>query len=91
MTLIRERDDLQKEVDDLKRKLTNRESIPSNPEVTRKNDWATGDEDAPLKGASRVTRSRASVARRRLISSSESEFGSTGAPSAGIGAAPEGM
>jgi len=73
MSLMRDRDDLQKEVDDLKRKLTSKDATPSNLEAIREEDWATGIEDAPSRSVTRVTRSRASTIRRRLVSSSDSE------------------
>jgi len=78
MTLIRERDDLQKEVAKLKRQLGTYEETPSNMEETRDDDWTTGKEEVSAKSAARITRLRVYQARRRLISSSDSESGGPG-------------
>jgi len=64
---MRERDDLHKEVDDLKRRLRTRD-----PEDTDEVSSETpGTREIP--GVGRITRARAELARRRLVSSSESE------------------
>jgi len=73
-TLTRERDDLQKEVDRLKCQL----GTPSRREETRDVDWATGKEEMSAKSAARITRLRVTQARRKLISSSDSENGGPG-------------
>jgi len=77
MTLIREKDDLQKEIDDLKRKMTNRkETLGTNLEVTRKDKWVTGIEDEEVLPESNLVR-------RHLISS-DSENGGPGVVSLSV-------
>jgi len=83
LTLTRERDDLQKEAEKLKRQL----GTPSRREENRDEDWVTGKEELSTRSAARITRLRVTQARRKLISSSDSEGGGPGVvpPRPGVG------
>jgi len=77
LALTRERDDLKKEVENLRQQRDSTGRAPGQPE-TIKRERVPGEEGMSAGSVGRITRSRANLARRRIPPTSDSESGSLG-------------